>query len=63
MLGLKLWKIYLTSLVENMKSNFELHFVVFFIMKPTIVLIIIILLLLISMGFHSTLWVVLLEIS
>ena len=50
MLGLKLWKIYLTSiftfvlgaqknlpiemillsvLVENMKSNFELHFVVF----------------------------------
>ena len=51
-------------LVENMKSNFELHFVfVFFIMKPTIVLIIIILLLLISMGFHSTLWFVLLEIS
>ena len=51
-------------LVENMKSNFELHFVVFFIMKPTIVLmIIIILLLLITMGFHSTLWVVHLEIS
>ena len=43
-----------------MKSNFELHFVVFFIMKPTVVLIIIIF---IAMGFHSTLWVVLLEIS
>ena len=52
MFWLKIWKVILNCIL-----------LFFFIMKPTIVLIIIILLLLISMGFHSTLWVVLLEIS